>query len=140
MPDPVPVAVPVEGFAGWLRAFAALVAEHREELTALDSAIGDADHGTNMDRGMSAVVAALDGAPPAGAGALLKQAGMTLVRTVGGASGPLYGTFFLRLGAALDGPPPSTSTRRPRRRSSGRPAPGWTGWSPAARPNPATRR
>ena len=90
MPDPVPVAVPVEGFAGWLRAFAALVAEHREELTALDSAIGDADHGTNLDRGMSAVVAALDGAPPAGAGALFKQAGMTLVRTVGGASGPLY--------------------------------------------------
>jgi dihydroxyacetone kinase-like protein len=102
MPDAVPVSVPVEGLAGWLRRFGALVAEHREELTALDAAIGDADHGTNLDRGMSAVVAALDAAPAAGAGALFKQAGMTLVRTVGGASGPLYGTFFLRMAGALD--------------------------------------
>ena len=86
----------------WLRRFAELVAEHRDELTALDAAIGDADHGTNMDRGMTAVVEVLAGDAPATApGPLLKQVGMTLVRTVGGASGPLYGTFFLRMATAL---------------------------------------
>jgi dihydroxyacetone kinase-like protein len=94
--------VTAAALARWLRMFADLVAERREELTALDSAIGDADHGTNLARGMSAVVAALDGTEPAGAGAVVKQAGMTLVRTVGGASGPLYGTFFLRMAGALD--------------------------------------
>jgi dihydroxyacetone kinase-like protein len=77
----------------WLSEFARLVAEHRDELTELDAAIGDADHGTNMDRGMTAVVENLDGDT---IGAVCKQAGMTLVRTVGGASGPLYGTFWLR--------------------------------------------
>jgi dihydroxyacetone kinase-like protein len=82
---------------GWLSEYARLVSEHREELTALDAAIGDADHGTNMERGMSAVVAALEGET---VGALCKGVGMTLVSTVGGASGPLYGTFFLRFGAA----------------------------------------
>ena len=99
--DPIE-AVDAEALTRWIRRFAELVAEHRDELTALDSAIGDADHGTNMDRGMTAVVDALAGdAPPAGPGALLKQAGMTLVRTVGGASGPLYGTFFLRMAPAV---------------------------------------
>jgi dihydroxyacetone kinase-like protein len=85
----------------WIRAFAAAVAEHEQELTRLDSAIGDADHGGNMNRGLKAVVAKLDEASPAGPAALLKQAGMTLVSTVGGASGPLYGTFFLRMAAAV---------------------------------------
>jgi len=95
-------AVDVAALDRWIRRFGELVAEHRDELTALDAAIGDADHGTNMDRGMSAVVAALDAeAAPAGPGPLLKQVGMTLVRTVGGASGPLYGTFFLRMATAL---------------------------------------
>jgi len=95
-------AVDVAALDRWIRRFAELVAEHRDELTDLDAAIGDADHGTNMDRGMSAVVAALDAeAAPAGPGPLLKQVGMTLVRTVGGASGPLYGTFFLRMATAL---------------------------------------
>jgi dihydroxyacetone kinase-like protein len=86
----------------WLRAFAADVAERRDELTDLDAAIGDADHGTNMDRGMKAVVAKLDegAAAPGGTGALIKTAGMTLVSTVGGAAGPLYGTFFLRMAAS----------------------------------------
>ena len=93
-------AVDVAALTRWIRRFAELVAEHRDELTALDAAIGDADHGTNMDRGMTAVVGALDASPPTGAGALLKQVGMTLVRTVGGASGPLYGTFFLRFAAS----------------------------------------
>jgi dihydroxyacetone kinase-like protein len=89
----------------WIREFARAVAEHREELTALDSAIGDADHGTNMDRGMSAAVAAMEAAPPADPAALLKQVGMTLVSKVGGASGPLYGTFFLRMAGALGAEP-----------------------------------
>lgn len=81
----------------WLGAFADAVLSHQEELTRLDSAIGDADHGSNMARGMKAVVAALDAEEPTGPGALLKRTGMTLVSTVGGASGPLYGTFFLRM-------------------------------------------
>jgi phosphoenolpyruvate---glycerone phosphotransferase subunit DhaL len=97
----MPDAVDVSALDRWMRRFAELVAEHRDELTALDAAIGDADHGTNMDRGMTAVVGALDATPPAATGALLKQVGMTLVRTVGGASGPLYGTFFLRMATAV---------------------------------------
>ncbi len=84
----------------WLRAFADAVSENADELTALDSAIGDADHGSNMRRGMNAVVAKLDAAPDAAPAALLKTAGMTLVSTVGGASGPLYGTLFLRMGTS----------------------------------------
>jgi dihydroxyacetone kinase-like protein len=85
----------------WVRSFALLVAENKELLTDLDAAIGDGDHGTNMDRGMQAVVAALDDTPPVTASALLNKVGMTLVSTVGGASGPLFGTFFLRVGASL---------------------------------------
>jgi dihydroxyacetone kinase-like protein len=88
----------------WIREFARLVADRRDELTELDSAIGDADHGANMDRGLSAVVTALDAAPPTDPGALFKQVGMTLISKVGGASGPLYGTLFLRMaGVAGDG-------------------------------------
>src|ERR1700756_3312660 len=86
---------------GWLREFARAVRENARYLTDLDAAIGDADHGINMDRGMTAVVAAIDKSAPADIPALCKQAGMTLVRSVGGASGPLYGTFFLRMAAAL---------------------------------------
>ena len=94
-------AVTIEGLEAWVREFAALIRANKEQLTQLDAAIGDADHGTNMDRGMTAVLAALDGGePPASAAALFKQAGMTLVSTVGGASGPLFGTFFIRLSAA----------------------------------------
>ncbi|NMH96360.1 dihydroxyacetone kinase subunit L [Pseudonocardia sp. K10HN5] len=85
---------------GWMREFARLVAENRDELTRLDSAIGDADHGINMDRGMTAAVSALDAATPAGAAGMFKKVGMTLVSTTGGASGPLYGTLFLRFGTA----------------------------------------
>src|SRR5437762_8562422 len=85
----------------WVRRFAALIADERDHLTELDSAIGDADHGTNMDRGMKAAVAALDELGAAGAGPVLSKVGMTLVSTVGGASGPLYGTLFLRMGATL---------------------------------------
>jgi dihydroxyacetone kinase-like protein len=85
----------------WVRRFAHLVAENRDLLTELDAAIGDADHGSNMDRGMTAAVAALDASPPATAGALFSKVGMTLVSTVGGASGPLFGTLFLRIGGTL---------------------------------------
>jgi dihydroxyacetone kinase-like protein len=85
----------------WVRRFATLVAQNRDHLTELDAAIGDADHGSNMDRGMKAAVAALDETPPATAGALFTKVGMTLVSTVGGASGPLFGTFFLRMGTSF---------------------------------------
>jgi dihydroxyacetone kinase-like protein len=102
--------VDVPALEAWIRAFARAVAEHRDELTELDSAIGDADHGTNMDRGMSAAVAALEAAPPADPAALLKQVGMTLVSKVGGASGPLYGTFFLRIAGALGTDPADAET------------------------------
>ncbi|MFJ2368849.1 dihydroxyacetone kinase subunit DhaL [Microbacterium sp. NPDC087665] len=82
----------------WITRFGAAVAEKRDWLTELDSAIGDADHGANMTRGMSAVAEKLSGGAPATADELLKSVGMTLVSSVGGASGPLYGTFFLRTG------------------------------------------
>jgi dihydroxyacetone kinase-like protein len=90
--------ITLEQLASWLHEFARLVAEQRAELSELDAAIGDGDHGTNMDRGMQAVVAAMSGET---IGDLVKQAGMTLVSTVGGASGPLYGTFFLRFAASV---------------------------------------
>src|SRR5450830_1721845 len=82
----------------WLSRFAALVTENRAYLTELDSAIGDADHGVNMVRGMTAVMEKVAAAPPEAVDELFKSVGMTLVITVGGASGPLYGTFFLRFG------------------------------------------
>ncbi len=75
----------------------------RQYLTDLDSAIGDADHGINMDRGFTTVRAKLEGLTEKNIGAILKLVGSTLVSTVGGASGPLYGTAFLRAGIALDG-------------------------------------
>ena len=77
-----------------------LVAERKDELTQLDQAIGDGDHGINMDRGMTAVVAALDASEPAMSPALAKAVAMTLISKVGGASGPLYGTLFLQFGSA----------------------------------------
>jgi dihydroxyacetone kinase-like protein len=82
----------------WLRRFTELVTDQRAYLTELDSAIGDADHGANMSRGMNAVIEKLDGATPGAADELFKTVGMTLVTSVGGASGPLYGTLFLRMG------------------------------------------
>jgi len=89
--------ISVEDLKEWLGEFARLIFEHRDVLTDLDAAIGDADHGNNMSRGMAAVVADLSGTTVA---ALAKRAGMTLVSSVGGASGPLYGTFFLRFASA----------------------------------------
>ncbi len=93
----------VADLATWVRRSAALIAEHAEELTDLDAAIGDADHGTNMKRGLAAAAEAVQAGSFASADTLLKKVGTTLVSTVGGASGPLYGTFFLRAGGAVAG-------------------------------------
>lgn len=87
----------------FIHSFRAVVAENKEYLTKLDSAIGDGDHGINMDRGMKAALAKIDGHPPGDIGSLFKTVGMALVSSVGGAGGPLYGTLFLQLGMALGG-------------------------------------
>lgn len=85
----------------WLRLSAAVIAENRMALIELDRAIGDGDHGENMDRGFSAILEKLDAEPPATPGAAFKLAAMTLMSKVGGAAGPLYGTAFLRAGTAV---------------------------------------
>jgi phosphoenolpyruvate---glycerone phosphotransferase subunit DhaL len=97
------VTVPYALVVNWLEQYASTVAENREYLTQLDSAIGDADHGTNMDRGMKAALPKLEGVEGEDIGGLLKTVGMTLVSTVGGAGGPLYGTLFLQMGTATAG-------------------------------------
>jgi len=88
----------------WLEAIATAVASQAEHLTQLDSAIGDADHGVNLDRGFTAVRAALDGFEAATVGDVFVKVGSTLVSKVGGASGPLYGSAFRAIGKALPGP------------------------------------
>ena len=93
--------VDVAALDKWIREFARLIADHKEMLTELDSAIGDADHGINMHRGMTAVLTTLEGESPGRPSELLKRTGMTLVSTVGGASGPLYGTAFLRMSTTV---------------------------------------
>jgi phosphoenolpyruvate---glycerone phosphotransferase subunit DhaL len=102
------VSMGVDNFVNWLRDAASTLHDNAAYLTELDSAIGDADHGANMDRGFQAVVAVLDETTFESADELMKKAGMTLVSKVGGASGPLYGTFFLRFGTALAGASPIT--------------------------------
>jgi dihydroxyacetone kinase-like protein len=87
----------------WIGAYAAVVAENRAALVKLDTAIGDADHGTNMDRGMRAAVEKLEATEGDDIGGLLKAVGMALVSKVGGAAGPLYGTLFLQMGMASSG-------------------------------------
>jgi dihydroxyacetone kinase-like protein len=87
----------------WLQRSADVLHEQRTYLSDLDSPIGDADHGINMDRGFASVMQKLPSVAEADVGAILKTVGMTLVSTVGGASGPLYGTAFLRAGVALAG-------------------------------------
>ncbi len=87
--------------ASALRAAAEVVALHREELVRLDREIGDGDHGENLNRGFAAVVSKLDGGVPATPGAVLKLAATTLISTVGGAAGPLYGTAFLRAATSV---------------------------------------
>ncbi|MDN4615591.1 dihydroxyacetone kinase subunit DhaL [Leifsonia sp. F6_8S_P_1B] len=81
----------------WMTAAAAAIGEHKQELNTLDREIGDGDHGENMDRGVRAAVTALDGLPEgSNPGAAFRSIAMTLISTVGGASGPLYGTAFLK--------------------------------------------
>jgi phosphoenolpyruvate---glycerone phosphotransferase subunit DhaL len=87
----------------WISAYAAVIAQNRAELVKLDTAIGDGDHGTNMDRGMRKAVEKLDDVEGDDIGVLLKAVGMALVSSVGGAAGPLYGTLFLQMGTASAG-------------------------------------
>ena len=85
----------------WLEKTAAVLQKNRTYLTELDSAIGDADHGINMDRGFKKVMEKLPTVSDKDVGNILKTTGMTLISSVGGASGPLYGTFFMRSGMAM---------------------------------------
>lgn len=87
----------------WIEGYAQDIQDNRQYLTDLDGAIGDNDHGINMARGFSAVVEALPAEREKPIDAILKSVGMTLIRTVGGASGPLYGTVFLRMAGAAAG-------------------------------------
>lgn len=87
----------------WLKALREVYAENRDLLTTLDAAIGDADHGINLDRGFTALETELDRNVPADPAAALRAAAVCLIRSVGGAAGPLYGTFFLRAAAASAG-------------------------------------
>jgi phosphoenolpyruvate---glycerone phosphotransferase subunit DhaL len=98
------VSVPYDDVVRWIRTFAADIEANKDYLTQLDAAIGDGDHGINMTRGMSAVLGKLDSAAgEQDIGTLLKSVGMTLVSTVGGAGGPLYGTLFLQMGNSVGG-------------------------------------
>ncbi len=94
-----------EDVRGWVRRYAGVIAENKVYLTELDSAIGDADHGINMDRGFTAVVPKLDALSGDDVGVVCKTVGSTLISTVGGAGGPLYGTLFLQFGIAMSGQP-----------------------------------
>ena len=95
--------ITVEKLMDWFRALQRVYSENKTLLTELDAAIGDADHGINLDRGFTAVAAKLAAAHCRDTGTVFKTAAMALIQTVGGASGPLYGTFFLRAGTAAAG-------------------------------------
>jgi dihydroxyacetone kinase-like protein len=97
------VSITAADIRAWIGDFAGVIAEHRQELVRLDTAIGDGDHGTNMDRGMKAAVEKLQATDGDDIGALLKAVGMALVSKVGGAAGPLYGTLFLQMGTSAAG-------------------------------------
>jgi dihydroxyacetone kinase-like protein len=88
----------------WVQAIAASMDEHKDHLTQLDSAIGDADHGVNMQRGFAAALAALESYEAATVGDVLVKTGSTLISVVGGAAGPLYGTLFRATGKQLTTP------------------------------------
>ncbi len=96
--DPATETVTTDQLVAWFRAFAVEIEAHNEELTALDSAIGDGDHGTNMRRGCRAVLAVLDADAPEDVAGFGRAIAMRLISAVGGASGPLYGSFFLAFG------------------------------------------
>jgi len=92
-----------EQIRSWIKALQQIYHDQKDYLTQLDSAIGDADHGINLDRGFTAAAAELNTNAPSDISATFKTVAMTLIRTVGGASGPLYGTFFLRASTACVG-------------------------------------
>lgn len=87
----------------WIKACAGILSENRDYLTQLDAAIGDADHGANMDRGFKAVMGKIPEMSDKDIGTIFKTVGMTLLSTVGGAGGPLYGTFFIQAGMKTAG-------------------------------------
>ncbi len=95
--------ITVEAARAWIERCAAVLAENAEYLTQLDAAIGDADHGVNMDRGFRTALSRLQSSNCPDIGTVFKTVGMALVSTVGGAAGPLYGTFFLQLGTKTAG-------------------------------------
>lgn len=97
------MAVGQADLLAWINRLQQVYSENKQYLTDLDSPIGDADHGINMNRGFTAVQKALQDSPPADIVSALKSVAMTLIKTVGGASGPLYGTFFLRASTACAG-------------------------------------
>jgi phosphoenolpyruvate---glycerone phosphotransferase subunit DhaL len=99
------LAITRDATLDWMRRFAGEMGEHRQELVRLDTAIGDGDHGTNMDRGMRAALEKLEADEQADPGAVLKTVATALISKVGGAAGPLYGTLFLQMGSALAGKP-----------------------------------
>lgn len=87
----------------WLQLTAAVMEEQRNFLTELDAAIGDADHGINMDRGFKKVMEKLPAVEQKDIGSILRETALALISSVGGASGPLYGTFFMKAGAVAAG-------------------------------------
>jgi dihydroxyacetone kinase-like protein len=97
------VSISRNAVVAWIEAVAEVIKANKDYLTQLDSDIGDADHGTNMDRGFQAVLGKLPGVADKDIGTVLKTVGATLVSTVGGAGGPLYGTFFMQMGTTANG-------------------------------------
>jgi len=97
------MSIPRDDVLNWIKACANVLAQNRDYLTQLDAAIGDADHGANMDRGFRAVITKLPEVSDKDIGTIFKTVGMTLLSTVGGAGGPLYGTFFLQAGMKTAG-------------------------------------
>ena len=97
------MVITAESTKAWVIRLAEVFAREKERLTELDSSIGDADHGINLDRGFSAVREELNKVNPDGIADILKTTAMVLIRTVGGASGPLYGTWFLKAATTVGG-------------------------------------
>ncbi len=96
-------AISAANIEAWLRHCAEVFVQHKEELTDLDAKIGDADHGANMARGFTAIPAKLDVLVDKSIGSLFRTSAMTLISQIGGASGPLYGTFFLQASRPANG-------------------------------------
>jgi len=97
------VSISRDAVLDWIKAYATAITTSKDYLTQLDADIGDGDHGTNMDRGFQSVLAKLPSVADKDIGTIFKTVGMTLVSTVGGAGGPLYGTLFIQMGTAVAG-------------------------------------